>query len=372
MKTAGIVVTLLAIASTHAAPMPFIETFDELAEGPLDTQNEWTVLQGTATVQTNVVHGGKAAELVNASVSHALSSDRRSFWATVWARYDQAPEDNPPMTRTNASVAFFISNTGKLVVYSNAVPVELDVTVAPNVWTRFDVYCDYDDMFWNLSMNKTHVVSGLPLSSEYKQPVSVDIQHASSYPVYVDDLAVVDEEPVQDPVDDDGDSLPDWWEQKYFGDIAAAELTPSILRAYIAGLAPSKPFEISGTHPIRWTGQPGRRYAVYATPDLSSPFTFLTYVLWDQAEFIDLVNTNEPTMFYRVGVELDQPVELTGSYPLRWTGLPGRRYAVYATPDLKSPFTFQTYVPWDQAEYTDLINTNEPSMFYRISVELDQ
>ena len=305
-RTIGIVAILSVGAVLHAAQMPFIECFDALAEGSLHTQNDWTVLQGTATVQTNTAHAGKAVELESASITHALASDRRSFWATFRARYDRLPEDNPPMPNADASVAFFISSTGKLVVYSNSVPVELDVTVPSNTWTRFDVYCDYDDMFWNLSVNKTSAAAGLPLSSEYRQVASVDIQHASPYPAQVDDLALLDEEPVLDPIDQDGDTMPDWWEQKYFGGITAAEPVESNTNAYIAGLGPSESFEIEGIDPLRWTGQPGRRYAVYATTNLTSAFTFQNYVPWDEAEYTDLINTNERAMFYRVSVELNQ------------------------------------------------------------------
>ena len=298
--------TLLAVLSAHAAPMPFIETFDELAEGSLDTQNGWTVLQGTATVQTNIAHEGKAVELNGAAITHPLSSTRRSFWTTFQARIDETPEDNPPMANTNASVAFFISNTRKLVVYSNAVPVELDITIPTNAWTRFDVHCDYDDLFWNLSVNQTNVVAGLPLSSEFRQAVSVDLQHFSPYPAYADDLAVVDEEPVADPVDSDGDALPDWWEQKHFGGATAADPTQSNLNAYVAGLPPSEEFVITGGHPLEWIGQPSRRYAVYAATNLTSAFTFQTNVSWEHATYTDFMNTNEPSMFYRVVVELDR------------------------------------------------------------------
>jgi hypothetical protein len=305
MKTATLFFILSALVSAQAAPMPFAETFDALDEGSLDAQNDWTVQHGTAMVQTNVVHAGKAVELVNASVSHALSSDGRSFWTTFWARCDQTPDGNPAMTNANASVAFFISDTRTLVVYSNAVPVELDVTVASNVWTRFDVYCDYDTMTWDLSVNKSNVAAGLPLSSIYQRAASVEIQNASDFPAYVDDLLLVDQEPVQDSIDSDGDSIPDWWEQKYFADVTAAAPTPSNLDAYIAGLSPSGRFKLSGGYPLQWDGQPSRRYSVYASTNLNSEFTFQTHIPWQQAAYTDLIHTNESSMFYRVNVELD-------------------------------------------------------------------
>ncbi len=180
----------------------------------------------------------------------------------------------------------------------------LSAVIPTNVWIRFDVYCDYDELTWNLSVNKTNVAAGLPLYSNNRQLALVQIQNASASSVYIDTLSIVDEEPVTDIIDTDGDTIPDWWEQKYFGGITNAAPVATNQNAYIAGLSPGEQFRISG-YSLSWDGQPGRRYSVYAATNLLTGFTFQTNILWSADEYIDLIHTNEQAMFYRVAVELD-------------------------------------------------------------------
>jgi hypothetical protein len=227
------------------------------------------------------------------------------------------------MTNANTSLAFYINTTGHLVVYSNTTPVELTMQLQSNVWIRFDVFCDYEKLTWNLSVNRTNVVAGIPLSSSNPNIESLHIQNSYDAPVYIDDIIVTDIEPTADMIDNDGDSIPDWWEQKYFGGINAADPSGlasnginTRLEAYIAGLNPTlfECFEISGdfglSRTLQWVGRPGRRYSVYSTTNLHSAFIPLqTNILWSQSGYTDLVNTNEQTMFYKIQVELDPPVD---------------------------------------------------------------
>ena len=298
------------------AALPFPETFNGLTEGSLDNQNGWVVQTGVAVVQTNVVLSGKALELTGASVSQNLSNSNSLLWITFWAKSDSLPTQNPVVSNANTSVAFYINTNGNLVVYSNTAPVTLSTIISTNIWTRFDVYCDYDDQTWNLSVNKTNVVAGLPLYSANRQLDSILFQNESESAVYIDEIAVADVEPTTDPVDADGDNIPDWWEQKHFGGIRAANSTNlasngvnTFKEAYIAGLDPfgTDRLEVSeGNAPgsLRWTRRSGRRYSVYWTPDLSTAFTWLEDVPADAAEFTDTVHTNQPAGFYQVRVGL--------------------------------------------------------------------
>ena len=317
-KTMGLVFLIAAFVSANAATLPFSETFDALSDGPLGTNNGWEVQSGTADVQTNVVQQGKSVELTEAVISHDLSSSNALLWLTFWARYTEVPEQNPAITDTDISVAFYINTNQNLVVYSNTAPVTLDTVIPTNSWTRFDVYCDYEALTWNLSVNQTNVSAGLPLYSGNTTLASVQIENASTSPVYVDTLSITDYEPVEDVMDTDNDDLPDWWEQKFFGGITNAVATAAasngvntLEEVYIAGLNPdsTERFEITGamgsTSTLQWVGQPARRYAVYATPDLLAGFTFQTNVLWSEAQYTDLTHTNEPSMFFQVRVELE-------------------------------------------------------------------
>jgi hypothetical protein len=304
------------VAVANAATLPFSETFDGLSDGLLSAQMQWTVLSGTSTVQTNVGQSGKAVKLDNSSIAHSLSSTNSAVWLSFWVRYTDLPSQNPVVSNANTSVAFYINTNGSLVVYSNTTPVTLSTIIPANVWTRFDVYCDYDALTWNLSVNKTNVCAGLPLFSTNRQIDSILFKNEGASAVYVDEIAVADIEPSAVIIDADGDGIPDWWEQKYYGAITAASPNApaangvnTLLDAYIAGLGPfgTDRFVLSGEAgpggTLRWTGQPGRRYSVYWTTNLLSGFTLLQAdIPADSAEFTDSVHTNQTSGYYQVRV----------------------------------------------------------------------
>ena len=157
-------ISLLAglFAVANAGQLPFSETFDGLTNGSLNNQNTWVVQSGTALVQTNVFQNGKAVQLNSSSVSHALVNTNSSMWLTCWAKYTGLSDQSPAVT-TNTSLAFYINTNAHLVVFSNTTPVTLSTVIPTNVWTRFDIYCDYAALTWNLSVNKTNVCAGIPL-----------------------------------------------------------------------------------------------------------------------------------------------------------------------------------------------------------------
>ncbi len=305
-EVAQVSITVIEPVVPVETALPFTETFDLLTDGTLDEQNGWAVQGGSAVVQSSVVqNGSKAAELTNTSVSRELSSSNSMLWATFWAYCDGAADNIPAVTDEDASVVFYINTNLHLVAYSNTVPLTLETVIPTNVWTRFDVYCDYDNMTWDLSVNKANVAAGLSLYSTNRYLASLLIQNGSASPVYMDEFSIVDQEPVTDMIDGDGDSMPDWWEHKYFGGITNAAPVATNLNTYIAGLKPGETFELWGG-PLGWEGQPGRRYAVYATSNLLDGFSFQTNILWSESQYTDLIHTNEQAMFYRVEVELDQ------------------------------------------------------------------
>jgi hypothetical protein len=219
---------------------------------------------------------------------------------------------------TNTSLAFYINTNGNLAVFSNTTPVTLSTVIPANVWVRFDVYCDYESMTWDLSVNKTNVCAGLPLYANNRQFDTIQIQNESAATVYIDEISAADIEPAADIIDGDKDGIPDWWEQKYFAGIHAAVANNpagngvnTLREAYIAGLNPFglDRFEISGASSpdgrLSWVGQPGRNYSIYWTTNLTAGFTLLQgNIPWTQNEFIDDVRTNELTGFYQIRVGL--------------------------------------------------------------------
>jgi hypothetical protein len=295
------------------------ESFESATPGSISGQNNWVLESGTGDVQTSEVYAGsQALKVQNGSVSHSLSNDKSAIWTRFQAFVTGAPETNPTVTAGNTSVAFFVNTNLTLTVYSNTTPVELDVPVATNVWTRFDVYCDYESMTWNLSMNGTTVSAALPLYSDNQEIEEVLIANNSSDSVYVDDIEVVNEELAAQAPDIDNDGVPDWWEQKYgssitglSADAMSDNLGWTYLQAYIAGISPAsnEPFVFirNGLHGMSWTAKPGRIYDVLWSTNLMTGFTPLASNLIAQTDFTDTTsNTNLPTGYYKLQVRVDE------------------------------------------------------------------
>lgn len=315
MKNCILFLSALISLSVTASPLPFSETFDTLNQGSIDSQNEWVKLSGTADIQTNAAAGGlQSLEMRNAQITHALSNSTSSVWVRFQARITAKPEANPSFTGTNASVVFFINTNLNLVVYSNQTAVTLTHAVQTNTWTRFDIYCDYQNLKWMLSVNGTNVAANLPLASTNRQMESVLFSNNSTNAVYVDELAVQETEPsTAAEIDTDGDSIPDWWEQRYFGGItnALAAGTSSngmtFLQAYIAGLNPENPNDTlaltrGAGRRLNWDRKPGRQYEIYWTSNLTSGFTYIQTVEGSEFEDTNTVRTGEAAGFYQIRV----------------------------------------------------------------------
>lgn len=314
-----IFVLISTIAIGANASTLLLETFETSSLGSISGQDNWVLDSGTGDVQTTEVNSGaQALKIQNGSVSHAISTTESEVWARFQVFVEDAPDTDPVVTAANTSVAFFVNTNLTLTVYSNTTPIELSAPVATNAWTRFDVYCDYSNLTWNLSMNGTNVSAGLPLYSSNQQIEEVLIANNSASPVYIDDLNILDQELTTDSPDIDSDGIPDWWEQKYFGSITGCSPTTptengtlSCLDTYIAGLSPELEEPLlataSGIHGLTWTAKPGRLYDVLWSPSMTSNFVAIaTNLPASQTAYLDnSSNTNLPTGFYKlqVGVE---------------------------------------------------------------------
>ena len=315
MKNCIAALFMFAALSVTASPLPFSETFDTLNQGAVDSQNGWVALSGTAVVQTNVAAAGpQALEMRNAQVVHSLSNTTPSVWVGFQARITAKPDVNPVLTGSNASVVFFVNTNLNLVVYSNQTPVTLSQTIQTNAWTRFDIYCDYENLKWMLSVNGNCVAANLSLTSTNRQMESVLLSNNSTNAVYVDELAVQETETAAAAViDTDGDSIPDWWEQRYFGGITnvfaggMASNGMTFLQSYIAGLNPENPNDTlrltKGTgRKLGWDRKPDRQYEIYWSSNLTSGFTYIQTVEGDEFEDTDTVRIAEPAGFYQIRV----------------------------------------------------------------------
>jgi hypothetical protein len=279
------------------------ETYDDLDLGEMTSYETGMVLGDLVEIQTNVVHGGQALKMSNAVVSYDLATTQSLFWSSFWCWYAEAPTNNMASIDEFSSAVFFINSQQQLVVYSNRVPVVTDCVIPIEEWVRFDLVCDYQLMCWNLNVNETNVVAGVPFYSNSRVPLSLSFTHAEYSPLYIDEIVVVDEEPLAHVLDSDGDLLPDWWEQKYFGHITNAAAHQVNYDAYTAGLAPGEAFSITG-FPPQWVGQPSRVYNIYSTTNLLDDFIFRTNLNGTSDMLYEEQNIHADTMFYRVEVEL--------------------------------------------------------------------
>lgn len=324
MTIAAFLMVLAVFAQAWAVSeqLPFLETFEVangVTNGSIDGQNGWVLESGTADVQTSVVQAGsQALQIQNAEVSHDLSSSNSAIWLHFQVRCTAVPEANPRMSNENASLAFFVNTNLNLVVYSNTAPVELSAQIQTNVWTRFDIYCDYDGLYWDLAMDGTNVAAGLPLYSTNTQMEVLSVANGSASPVYLDQIDIADTEQTSSGLpDSDNDEIPDWWEQKHFGGVTSVvagnpsgNAGLSYLQTYIAGVSPTNfdPFvvsPVSGGNGLQWIPVPSRLYSVYWATNLMDGFAWQEDIPYPQSEFIDTIHTDEPVGFYRLKVQVE-------------------------------------------------------------------
>jgi hypothetical protein len=120
--------------------------------------------------------------------------------------------------------------------------------------------------------------------------------------------------------DADGDRIPDWWEQQYFG--GATNANPNavcsngintVRQAYIAGLNPNDPqsrllisdFQaLTAGKVLGWNAVSGRVYSVYWTSNLLNSFQCLeSNIPWTRGSFTN--QTAVPCGYYKLGVQLE-------------------------------------------------------------------
>jgi hypothetical protein len=142
---------------------------------------------------------------------------------------------------------------------------------------------------------------------------SVLIANSSTNAVYFDELAIQETEPAGAVIDTDGDSIPDWWEQRHFGGITNSIATGiasnglTHLQSYIANFDPKNPSDklsiTMGTgRKFNWSRKPDRQYEVYWTSNLTTGFTYIQTVTGSEFEDTNTVRTTKESGFYQIRV----------------------------------------------------------------------
>ena len=166
-----------------------------------------------------------------------------------------------------------------------------------------------------------HTFSGLAANATYYYRACASVTHSSSiYAGPWSDWVWSTQMPVS--TDSNGDGLPDWWEQMYFGGATNANSLAdsdgdgqSNLAEFIAGMNPTNAasrFVIhdaavptNGQFIVYWDSVTGRVYSVQWKPSLTNAFEFMaTNLVYPQDSYTDTVHQAEESGFYKVGVEL--------------------------------------------------------------------
>lgn len=316
---------LMSLFSARAAlatvDLPFAEDFEALGAGALAGQNRWEVLSGTAEVQSAVARSGQqAVRLETGHIARAVRSAGHLLWLRFYVRLEGSPQGAPHLDE-NSNVSFYINSSRQIVVFNGTNAQVLTEHVLPiGQWVRFDVFSDYENRRWLLGVNGSTVASNLAFYDDNFDQFDSAYLNSGGTTVYVDDINLDDVEPVYTrDLDADGDSLPDWWEQRFFNGITQAdpnELSASgvpLRDSYIAGLTPTDPesrfdagFNVAD-RTLQWDMQIGRLYDVYWTDSLTRAEGWERIVEnHSQSTFSDddPDRTNSPVGFYKLRVRL--------------------------------------------------------------------
>ncbi len=290
--------------------LPWSEPFEVLSQGALDGQHGWTADAGAIVTNSDAQSGSQSLSISEGTASHAFDGAPTNVWVEFWAKPIRGME--PGEIAADASAVFYVNTDDQIVAYSNTTPITLTGTTVSNGWNEFGLQCDYGSKVWSLELNDETVISNFPFYGNPASFDSVEFQSMASAAAFIDSINLTDS------LDDrDGDGLPDWWENIYFGDLDAnpSDLSSNgvdtVYSAYIAGLNPTHStslFELSNLrNVVQWSGVSGRVYTVYWTSNLLSGFgSPLTNDLpWTPAIFTDSTHSAEEKGFYKIEVELE-------------------------------------------------------------------
>ncbi len=294
-----------------AYALPWSESFDSLNTGSLDGQHGWT---GEGAVQTGTTQSGtQALSITNGTAAHLFIGSPTNIWITFWAQ--PAQNARIPDPGNEASAVFYVNTNNLLVAYDSTNAIEVASDIISNDWNKFEVSCDYSSKVWNLKLNDEQVVSNFTFYGSPTAFSAIELTELSEESLYVDSINLVDTQSEPDG-DEDGDGLPDSWENTYYGgptnanpDALASNGVNTIKEAYIAGLNPTNPASLLVVsnpqgNVVQWQSISGRVYSVEWTTNLLSSFQPLATNL-TSGIFTDLVNQAENKIYYKIKVRLE-------------------------------------------------------------------
>ncbi len=300
--------------------LPWSESFENNAAnagalGALDGQHGWVADAGAVVTNSGAQSGEQALLIAEATASHTFEGASANVWVEFWAKPVRGAVAGT--ITGNASAVFFVNTNDNLMVYSNTTSLMLSNKIS-NDWNKFAVQCDYVSKVWNLKLNDDLVGSNLAFYSALGGFGAIELQSLGTGQAWFDRINIAVS---QGGDDTDGDGLPNWWENTYYGSDTAADPIASasngvnsVYQAYIAGFDPTDPdsgFSITdytpgAQHVIQWSGVSGRVYTVYWASNLLSGFqTLETNRPWTSAIFTDTTHRAEEKGFYKIDVKIE-------------------------------------------------------------------
>ncbi len=291
--------------------LPYSESFEECTLGGLNGQNAWIADAGAVVTNSTAESGIQSLRLSEATASRTIAGSPTNIWLTLWAK--PVPGDAPATIDPEAAAVFYVNANNLLVAYSNTTPIEIaGATILSNDWNKIKIFCDYSSKVWNLELNGIPRVGNFAFYGTPAHFQTLEISEASANACFVDSIYLTAQ------IDTDSDSIPDDWEQEYFGGATNAVATNlcanginTVLEAYIAGLNPTNSessFMISELNPlnsgsvIQWNTINGRVYTISWASNLLSGFQCLETN--STGTFTDTVHKTDQKGFYKIEVEL--------------------------------------------------------------------
>jgi hypothetical protein len=297
--------------------LPFTETFETNpvtmagTPGAVDGQHGWS---GDGSVQSTTARDAQALALSDGRALHTFLGSPTNIWISFYL-YGNPFESAPSRIDADSTAVLFVNTNGHLVAYSNTTPVELSASVS-NGWNKIEIAADYVSKVWNLSLNGIEAASGFGFYSDQSAFNALQFTEMSTNAAYVDDVHISD---TADTSDTDSDTLPDAWEESYFGGLEVSPDDPAsnsaytVQQCYIAGLDPTDPqaeFRLStiessfSSSVLQWQNTSGRVYSVWWTSNLFSGFQLLESNFTGGA-FTDSVHDANDKGFYKIDVRVE-------------------------------------------------------------------
>jgi len=307
--------------------LPFEETFEAgfpMAGtiGSVDGQHGWTTDAPRALVQTGTVYSGsQALQLQNVSLSHLFTDAQTNPVITLYARLQPTEELPDTNDIVNAAAVFWVNTNTHTEAYNGATVItNTSVLISTGSWLKLELQLDYNSKIWSLDLNGTNLFSDAGFHDTNKASFS-ELLITESSPTahsYLDQIGIT--AGPQGAADSDGDGLPDWWEEQYYGgatnanpDALCSNGVDTVMDAYVAGFSPTNPtarfvitdLQSDASNALYWDGVSGRVYTIYWSSNLLDGFQSLeSNVPWTSDTFTDTQHQSDISGFYKLDVQI--------------------------------------------------------------------